>query len=144
MRTINNYLDAAKARAGIKSDRQLSFVLGYSSGAPICKQRKEHEWPSPEVMLRLAGLAGIDPEIALQELNVWRSAEPARAVYARTLRRIARGAAALAFICPLLGANAGELTANRSTALVPIYTLCALRRLLTRLGNLSLIRPAQA
>ncbi len=143
MTPIRAYIDAAKTRAGVGSDRQLGFLLGLSASA-VCAWQRGRSWPDDETMVRLAALAGVAADEALLDLNIWRAKEPARAVYLGMLKRHALGLLALAIIWPLFGANAGELTANRPTALVPTYTLCAIRRLLTRLGNLSFIRPAQA
>ena len=83
-RTIDFYLDRAKAQIGTKSDRELARVLGYR-GPIVCDFRARRVWPSDDVMVRLADLAGVDHQTALAELNVWRTAGPARQAYEKIL-----------------------------------------------------------
>jgi hypothetical protein len=85
---IDFYLNRAKAQIGTKSDRELSRVLGYA-GPTVSDFRRRKAWPSNDVMVHLADLAGVDHETALAELNVWKSAGPARLAYEKILAAIA-------------------------------------------------------
>ncbi len=78
---IDLYLDTAKRRQGLRSDRELSRRLGLAEGA-VNAYRVGRSLPDDEVMIRLARLAVADPVEALIWLNILRckSAE-ARAVY---------------------------------------------------------------
>lgn len=81
---IDFYLDRAKVQIGTKSDRELSRVLGYA-GPTVSEFRRRKSWPGDDVMCHLADLAGVDHETALAELNVWRTAGPARHAYEKIL-----------------------------------------------------------
>lgn len=71
--TLDDYLDAALARAGLTSDRELSRWLGL--GAPtVCQYRTRRALPSDTAMLRIADLAGADQAVALVNLAMWRNA----------------------------------------------------------------------
>lgn len=72
MRTIDDYLDTAKARQGITSDRQLSARLGWTETA-VAQIRRRHFTMPDEKMMELARLAGVDETTALIELNIWRT-----------------------------------------------------------------------
>ena len=71
MRTIDDYIDAAKKVSGIKSDRTLGVHLGLNPTS-ISQYRTRRTWPHDEVMFRLAETAGLDPQEALLELAFWR------------------------------------------------------------------------
>ena len=88
MRTIDDYIDAAKSQNPLlKSDCRLSLAVGMGL-TTVCFWRTGRSWPSNEAMIRLAEFAGIDPEEALIELNIWRARTPAaRALYQSVARR---------------------------------------------------------
>lgn len=95
MRTIDDYLDAAKSRQGFKSDRELCKALGIRS-ASISAFRTKRAWPTDAHMIRLAHLAGWSEEEALLDVGRWRAmGTPAAAVYERLLKRLVASAAAL-------------------------------------------------
>ena len=64
---LDQYLDIAKENHSIKADRQLSIALGLTHGQ-VNNFRKGKALPSDETMVKIAQLAGIDPEKALHEL----------------------------------------------------------------------------
>src|SRR3990167_10061762 len=85
--TIDDYMDAARARHGLNSDRQLARQIGLSAPS-VNSWRTKRAWPDDETMVRLADLAGIDLERALTDLNHWRAGPKARPIYERILARL--------------------------------------------------------
>ena len=72
MKSLDWYIDEAKARSGIKSDRELSKFLGLSHVASNY-WRQRRSYPTDDTMMRLAEMAHADPQLALIELNAWRN-----------------------------------------------------------------------
>lgn len=72
MRTIDDYLDAARKRNGLTSDRQLSRALGLKPSA-IPYFRKKRSWPSDQIMIDIAKLAGMDVDRAFKDRDRWRA-----------------------------------------------------------------------
>lgn len=94
MRTIHHYLDAARARLGLPSDYRLGIELRITT-ASISTYRTGKTLPDDGTMLRIAEAAGIEPGVALIELNSWRTkSEPAKAAYGQLLVQLSRTAAA--------------------------------------------------
>lgn len=94
-RNLDWYLDEARRRAELDSDRKLSARLDLS-GPAINQMRTARTWPSDPTMVLIADLAGVPAEEALLDLNQWRCKDPAaRAVYERMASIIAKTAAAL-------------------------------------------------
>ncbi len=140
MRTVHDYMDRAQARNPLlKSDRRLSLAVGKTETAASF-WRTGRTWPSDETMIRLAVLAGVDPEEALIELNIWRAQSPeTRDWYSRIAEKVRSSLAQvlIAGVTSALVASTspaqGEQTPHESTLQVPPYTLCALNLLLVRL-----------
>jgi len=74
-RTIDFYLDRAKERLKLPSDRALAQRLNITS-ASVNGWRRKKAWPADEQMAHLAALAGEHPVWALIELNSWRAKSP--------------------------------------------------------------------
>jgi transcriptional regulator with XRE-family HTH domain len=72
MLILDHYLDAARSRQNLPSDRQLAIALGVTPGN-ISIYRHGKSWPSDNTMYRLAELAGVPVEVALLDLNCWRT-----------------------------------------------------------------------
>ena len=90
---INEYLDLAKEKQGIKSDRELAAALGHKSNQSIVFMRRGVTNPSDDTMLKIAELAGLSPEAALLRLNIWRSKTPeTRELYTTLAERLAKQA----------------------------------------------------
>lgn len=116
MRTIDDYLDAARGRAGLRSDREVGRELGLK-GSIVSQWRTRRVWPADETMVRLAVLAGVDPQEALLELSYWRTDGTARSYYLELLRRLtARAAAAAAIALLLAGSLVGSNPAGASAS----------------------------
>lgn len=87
--------DAAKRRANIESDTRLGLAIGQSHSW-VYQVRSGKALPSDEAMLRLAELAGVNPDIALLELQRIRARDPrVRSVWANILQRVAVAAVAV-------------------------------------------------
>ena len=117
MRSIEEYLDLAKARADIKSDRQLGPAIGQSTQT-VTHYRRKNAWPSDDAMLRLADLAGIPREEALLDLACWRSTSHARPTWQAIAAKLAAVAPAafLTAVLPTLVAAAFFAGATPSPA----------------------------
>jgi transcriptional regulator with XRE-family HTH domain len=120
MPTVDDYLDRAKDAAGINSDRALSQALGVSHGS-VSQIRTKRAWPSDELMIRLADLAGMDRGQALLDLNIWRSDGVARSIYKRLARAVAAALLvyALAFSGQPNPAQAASYSATTSAHVQP-------------------------
>lgn len=131
MRTIHDYLNGAKARnPELKSDRRLALALDLGETASYF-WRRGRAWPSDESMIRIAELAGVDPEEALADLNVWRAKSlETRELYSRIAAKIRSsvvGVLVFGVTSALLGVASpaqGERTPHGSTLHFPTYTLC--------------------
>lgn len=126
METIDWYMDRARERAGLPSDRQLGIALGLNPAA-VSFWRQKKTWPDDGSMVRLAEIAGVDVSIALVDLNTWRAKTPhARSAYSRLADQLARAAPGAAFIVAILagilaapGADARNATGTDSHFTVP-------------------------
>lgn len=86
-RTVDFYIERAKDNSGASSDRKLGTLLGLSEIA-VSNWRNGRSWPSDDVMVKLSKICGIDPDIGLLDLNLWRSSGDAKEAYARMLKKI--------------------------------------------------------
>ncbi len=131
MRTIHDYMAAALARhPAIRSNKRLSLELGL-------KETATHYWrhgrtvPSDDSMIKLAELAGVNPEEALADLNVWRAqSSETRELYSRIAAKVKSSLAQVLIVgvtSALLGLTTpaqGEQTPHESTQNARAYTLC--------------------
>lgn len=125
MMTIDDYMDAAKKRADIPSDRQLAFRLG-ATAATSCQWRTKRAWPGESIMRRLANLGGIDEELALLDLESWRTKDPETAkVFQRIRERLVKlkdaAAALIAISTAALFAATSPHPAHASTVHEQMY-----------------------
>jgi transcriptional regulator with XRE-family HTH domain len=147
MKDLASYIEAAKKRNGLTSERQLAKALGISP-SPFNGMVHGHYMPSDATMLRLAELAGVDPCVALLDLNAWRAKDPnVKRVYGELGKRLAHVAkmtggglgiaAFLATSTPTKPADAGETMARVASVETIHYAtsglIARLRRLLDRL-----------
>lgn len=133
-RDIEFYICKAMENGGISSGRKLGLELGLSE-ASITQFRTGRAFPSDTVMIKLATLAGIDPDVGLLDLNLWRTTGEAKAGYARLLKKITASVIGAAVLLPasahaaVIGASAAQsLTAN--IAITALY--CILRKIQKR------------
>jgi len=101
-RSVVDYINAAKARAGFKSDRALGMALGGSVDLVAAWRNTARKYPSDEKMLRLADMAGIPRDQALLDLADWKADETTRATWRLIRAKLASVAAAvlLVFLVP--------------------------------------------
>ncbi|MEO0411822.1 MAG: hypothetical protein AAF221_08305 [Pseudomonadota bacterium] len=102
MRSIDDYLDLAREAQGFNSDRKIGLKLGVAS-AVISNYRTGKTLPADAHMVAISQMAGIDPEVALAELNFWRTAHKgdmeSAGFYQKMATKMASLAASIALIC---------------------------------------------
>lgn len=134
--TVDDYIDAARARSGLPSDRQLGVHLGLSSGA-LNQWRTRRAWPSDDHMIRLAELAGLDPLAALIDLNRWRTtavqSTRAAQLYEALSERLKAGVAVLFFVLFGVLPTVEQIAHRQSSNLADLYIM-RINRLRRRLG----------
>lgn len=125
-----DYLDLAIEKQGLKSDRELCRALELKSNTIATGIRRGVYLPSDDTMIKLAELAGEDPDIALLRLNVWRAkTDAARAHYRSIEQRIVKYASVL-FLTLIIAVmlNSGNAQANNSRTddhhYYGVYKLC--------------------
>lgn len=112
---INDYMDAAKDKQGLTSDRQLSRLMGMSQG-PINTMRNGKTLPKDETMITLALLGGQDVGIALLRLNTWRNGSSIAGEYYKNILSVfAKGAAMIGFIAIILTTPIERASAKNNT-----------------------------
>jgi len=95
MRDISDYMEAAKKEQGFKSDNQLNIALGFK-GSTASFWRVGKSVPSDESMIELAKLAGINPLIALADLNIWRASGAAKTYYKEAKKTLEKATLSIA------------------------------------------------
>ena len=131
-RTIDDYIDLAKERAGLSSDRELARRLGKLAN-PTTQWRTRRSWPADGTMVKIARLAGVDPCQAVLDLSRWRSTDDqAREVWTELAGRAWRagvltGGVLLAFMVSTVPAEAAVHVGNSLTAGVDLYVLWKIR-----------------
>lgn len=90
-RDINFYIEQAMEKGGYSSYRKLQTALGYT-GNQVVFMRKGQSLPSPEKMVLLSKIGGIDPAIALMDLAMWNTQGEAKQTYANILEKISKTA----------------------------------------------------
>lgn len=105
MKTIDNYMDIAKEKNGLKSDNKLAHALGLKN-ASVSNWRTKKAWPADDTMVKLAELAEISPEQGLLELSYWRSEGKAKETYNKILTRLTASLAGLMIVFKSTAANA--------------------------------------
>lgn len=87
MRSPAWYIDEAKKRSGIQSDRKFSAFIGQSPNW-VSQIKTGRALPSDDAMMKMAPLAGVQPWQALLDLCVWRTNGQTRAVYEDLQKKI--------------------------------------------------------
>ena len=97
MNDMVRYLEGVKAKLGIKSDRALGVKIGMSSPA-ITSIMQGVTLPSDENCLKLAKLAGDDPEKVLLLANKSRAPENSKPYWDSILRKVAASSLVILFV----------------------------------------------
>jgi len=104
MQTIDDYIDAAIEKQGLKSGNELGRQLGGSANN-VSQWRTRRSWPSPRTMRRLATMAEMDPEEAVLLLSIWREEDPkTRDLFMHILKTVQGAAKHAASILIVVGA----------------------------------------
>jgi len=114
MNTIQSYMDEAKARAGIKSDRKLAVMAGLKPNAATF-WRVGKSLPNDEVMVQIARLAGVDETAALMDLNVWRTSGRTQSFYVKMREALRSGALTASVAVGVLFMGSGNAFAFSGT-----------------------------
>lgn len=119
---IDGYIDAALKAGDFPSERQLSIFLGFGPDA-ICTYRTKRCWPSDDTMIRLAEIAGADPERALLDLNLWRATSGrVKATYSRIREKLTSGSRSVAQVLVLIGSLLAIVPANAAATAQPLVS----------------------
>ena len=126
MMTLFDYIDKAKENRGFSSDRQLAKALNISPNT-TSQWRNRGVFPTDDTMRIIAIMADEDPDLALLELNIWRSKRPeTREAYENILTRLAKTGALAgvvvvgAFLAPgVAEANTGETAGQLMSGAFP-------------------------
>lgn len=138
MKDLDDYLDAAKTAQRIKSDSDLIKALGLKGRSTASWWRTRRAWPSDDIMVRLAQMAGYDPSEALLALNTWRAKSPeAQALYRQIAAKIC---AVLILFFTFIGT--GNATGTSEHHHFQNSTLCGFRRRLAAWWRRQLDRSA--
>ena len=123
MQTIQDVMDQAKEKAGLKSDRALSAALGFNP-TYATHYRQKGVLPDEDAMLRLGALAGIEPEQALLFLMYWKSKnDTAKICYEKLLGKFGSAAAMALVSVSVMGVtpSSGEAQTSNFEAPQNIY-----------------------
>ncbi|MEO1151371.1 MAG: hypothetical protein AAFW83_10340 [Pseudomonadota bacterium] len=93
MKSVQDYMDAAKSARNFKSDRELARNLGITCG-PINQLRSGRTMPKDETMIAIAKLAGEDEQVALLRLNIWRAGSSRAGDHYKSILKLLTGMAA--------------------------------------------------
>lgn len=118
MRTIQDYLEAAREHQHLGSDRQLAKKLGLAGGA-VHHFRTGKALPSPDTMVKLARLAGLDEQVALVELAFMSTEGEAKGTYEKILKRISTFLPATLFGLLCMSSKAAFASTGNEIASLP-------------------------
>lgn len=88
MTDFSKYLEGVKAKIGIKSDRELAFALGVTAGS-IYNVTKGTGIPTDDICLKIAEIAGDDPEKVLLIAHKSKASEKSRPYWDSLLKKVA-------------------------------------------------------
>lgn len=134
MHSIDNLIEGAKARLGLKSERELANHLGLKASSHFTRWRKGHYSPTDEIVCRLAAAAGVDAVEALVDLRVREAEaragtgpEPVKRAYRELARRLAT-ALPMLILCLGIGSLALEQSAHAVTPTARNLYIMRIRR----------------
>lgn len=100
MTEFAKYIEGLKAKLGLKNDSQLSFLIGVSPRA-IYNITKGHSIPTDDICLKLAELAGDDPEKVLLLAHKSKASERSKPYWDKILKAVVNMSLILMLTLPL-------------------------------------------
>lgn len=98
MKTVNQLLDAIKAKHNLPSDYKLAMYLGVVPGS-VKNWRHSRSLPESKVVERIAQELALDPDVLLLEIESQRAASDfAKAAWLRIAQRLQAGAVHVAVL----------------------------------------------
>ncbi|MBS4050307.1 MAG: hypothetical protein KGZ69_03790 [Methylomonas sp.] len=139
IRNIDYYIERAKLFLGTRSNRELSKALKLAPNA-VSGWETEKTFPSQETMINLATFAEMRADIAICELNIWKSKDKTQMLYKELMNKLKGVLTVLIIIFSALSLNAGNAfasTENTNLLLNHKYTLSLkfFMRLWKRISN---------
>jgi transcriptional regulator with XRE-family HTH domain len=130
MFSVSDFLDRAKAGAGITSDYALAKLLGLSHSR-VSNWRNDHNAPDERAVVKLCKLSGDDPEHVAACIQSMRAAnDDAADLWRRVAVRLQKGAAnvifAWAIATLLLAMFAEPVQAAAALLAAPVAGVCIL------------------
>lgn len=125
MRTFQDYVSEAQQKNDIHSLSKLAQMIGISKNSMSVMYKKQ-TLPGEATILKLAELAGIPPEEALIDLQIWKAKSPeAKSIWERMRNMIISLCIALFVITYNHSAFAkNHLKTTSYSEINTIYTLC--------------------
>lgn len=125
MRTFQDYVFEARRKQEIYSNEKLAKAIGIA-GPSLSVMFNNKTLPAEETILKLAELAGIPPEEALIDLQIWKAKSPeAKSIWERMRNMIISLCIALFVITYNHSAFAkNHLKTTSYSEINTIYTLC--------------------
>lgn len=131
---LDAYLDEAKRRQGITSERALARALGISAPSLI-QWRSGIASPRPALMVRIAEMAGMPPELAMMDRLAWQADDAAsRDIVARMRAALQSSIAAMVLILCVLQVTAAPDTRAEEAPLSQYYGKLRLWKTLLKLS----------
>lgn len=118
--TIDQYLDLAKERSGIQSDRGLARTLKVQP-ATVNHWRTKRSIPSDALMINLARLAKEDETLALIVLNSWRSTGQPSIKYLELAHKISAMVITLFLLFSILPASQSHAAPLSGNSGISVY-----------------------
>lgn len=120
MQTVNELLDAVKARHGIGSDYKLARFLGLTEGA-VRNYRHMRSMPDELACVKIAGALDLDGDVLAAQVQAQRARdEETRAFWQRIAARLQAGAVHSALLAVLVGVGFfGSSPSAHATAAQP-------------------------
>ncbi|MBI4847544.1 MAG: helix-turn-helix domain-containing protein [Nitrospirae bacterium] len=100
MTEFATYVEGIKVKLGIKSDRELALKLGIAPPS-LCNIVNGHGIPSDDTCLKIAALAGDDPEQVLLLAHKSKASEKSKPYWDSLLKKVAAMSLLFAIAFPL-------------------------------------------
>lgn len=126
MENINDYLETAIEKNGLKNQSALARTLDMTTGG-LSSLKKQKCHPSPETMIKLAKLCDVPPEVALCDLGRWNENREVSGFYENISKILHKGLnsllAILLFTAIFSSHNVAEASTNITTNSHTLYIM---------------------